>query len=193
MGVNFEGSANADSAKPAKPTVAARPVVKPVAKPKAISKDELPEDAIVVNPQKQSGQKVYRRVPTKKLLFKVWVSTGVAYFFGFIGVFCLFAIPILSVVFGVLACYMFTVSGRFFRRAEMKSGLVRAPIVFMGMVALIGGTFMMPTWFKAMTDSAGEPEVRYTGFFRIGAQYAKMAAGRFGEFFRKVVVPILPE
>lgn len=45
MGVNFEGSANGDSAKPAKPTVAA----KPVAKPKAISKDELPEDAGSLN------------------------------------------------------------------------------------------------------------------------------------------------
>lgn len=45
MGVSFEGSANGDSAKPVKPTVAA----KLVAKPKAISKDELPEDAGSLN------------------------------------------------------------------------------------------------------------------------------------------------
>lgn len=215
MSIKIEGSSEpaeqAVSAKPEKPKVKPSAVkvgmddaekareakqtqvsTKPVAK--TIKKKDLPEGAVVVNPEKPKS-KVYRRVPSKKLLAKLWTSVGVGYALGFVGVACLFGFPILSAVAGALACYAFSLSRNFSRRAEMKTGTVRLPIVFLGMVGLIGGVFMTPIWFKVMatgTVAAGETG-QYQGFFNVCSGYSKEAVNVFGKVFNRVVVPILPK
>lgn len=194
------GPKAAPSVKPVKE----RPAVKPEAadkkpaekKPaaKVFKKEDLPEGAVIVNPEKPKP-KVYRRVPSKKLLTKLWSATIAGYVLGFAGIFCLFGFPVVSAVAGAVVCYLFSLSKNFFRRAEMKSGMICLPIVFLGMSSLVVGVFMTPIWFKVMatgmTGASGTGQ--YHGFFNVCSAYSKEAVDVMGKAFKTVIVPILPK